>query len=217
MSQELDILEQWLRLGGGAFALVTLAVIFAGIWRGARRQAGRLIGAAPVLLHMPWFYLAASVIFFTFCYLTWRPLPLTLSPSQGTAALAIGALLYFPGMAFVLWGRLALGDMYFVSTGFGAQLFAGHRLVTGGPFAIVRHPMYFGIALAVIGGIFLYQTWTMVLLLVMPLGLARRARVEEQALALELGAQWQEYCQRVPTFFPRWRRRTGIHRSEGDN
>lgn len=206
MSQELDILEQWLRLGGGAFALVTLATIFYGIWRGAQSQAGRRVGAAPGLLRIPWFYLAASVIFFGFCYLTWRPLPLALSSSQRIAALVIGAILYFPGMAFVLWGRLALGKMYFVSTGFGAQLFAGHRLVTGGPFAIVRHPMYFGITLAVIGGILLFQTWTMLLLLVMPLGLARRARIEEQALAAEFGKPWQEYCQRVPAFFPRLRR-----------
>lgn len=206
MSQQLDILERMLRLGGLAFALVTLAVIFSGIWRGAHRQAGRRVGAAPGLLHMPWFYLAASAIFFGVCYLTWRPLPVTLSTTLRIASLVIGALVYFPGMAFVLWGRLALGDLYFVSTGFGAQLFAGHRLVTGGPFAIVRHPMYFGIALAVTGGIFLFQTWTMVLLLVMPLGMARRARIEERALAAEFGPQWQEYCQRVPAFFPHWRR-----------
>jgi protein-S-isoprenylcysteine O-methyltransferase Ste14 len=205
MIQELDILEQWLRLGGGAFALVTLALLFTGIWRGARRQAGRRTGTTPGLLRMPWFYVGASILFFGICYLTWRPLPLTLSSIQRIATLVIGALLFYSGMAFVLWGRLALGDMYFVSTGFGAQLFANHRLVTGGPYAIVRHPMYLGITLAVFGGIFLFQTWTMVILLVMPLGLARRARVEERTLASEFGGQWQEYCQRVPAFFPHWR------------
>ena len=206
MNQWLDLLESCLQICGGAFALLTLASIYTGVWRGARRQAGRRSGPVPGLLHMPWFYLAASLIFFGVCYLTWRPLPVTLSTTQRLAALVIGALLYFPGIGFVLWGRLALGEMYFVSTGFGAQLFAGHRLVTRGPYAIVRHPMYFGIALAVIGGIFLYQTWTMVLLLVLPLGLARRARVEERALAAEFGLQWQEYSAQVSAFLPRWRR-----------
>ncbi|MBP7693784.1 MAG: hypothetical protein KA764_17815 [Anaerolineales bacterium] len=40
----------------------------------------------------------------------------------------------------------------------GAQLFADHQLVTRGPFAIVRHPMYAGIAAAALGGLLLDQT-----------------------------------------------------------
>jgi len=63
-----------------------------------------------------------------------------------------------PGLAFVLWGRLALGRMYFVSTSFGAQLYADHQLVTHEPFAIVRHPMYSGLIAAGIGSLLLYQT-----------------------------------------------------------
>jgi len=199
----LDFLEGLVRWLAGLFTLATLAAIFYGIGRGARHPAGRKSGAATNLLHMPWFYLAGSGLFFGFLYLLWRPLPVTLSPALRAATLALGGLLYFTGMGFVLWGRLVLGKMYFVSTGFGAQLFKDHRLVKGGPFAMVRHPMYFGISLAVIGGIFLFQTWAMVLLLVMPPGLTRRARREEAALAAEFGEQWQAYCRRVPAFFPR--------------
>ena len=103
------------------------------------------------------------------------PLPLTLSPLARALALAAGSLVFFPGMGLILWGRLTLGKMYFVSTGMGAELFADHRLVTHGPFGLVRHPMYTGIALAAIGGVLLYQTWTLVAMLLLPLGLARRA------------------------------------------
>jgi protein-S-isoprenylcysteine O-methyltransferase Ste14 len=93
--------------------------------------------------------------------------------------------------------------MYFVSTGFGAQLFSDHQLVTGGPFAIVRHPMYVGLITAAFGSLLIYQTWTTLAFAVFALFLLLRARREEQALAAEFGEQWQDYCRRVPAFIPR--------------
>jgi len=117
-----------------------------------------------------------------------------------------GALLYLPGLALVLWGRLALGRNYFVSTGLGAQLFADQQLVTGGPYAFVRHPMYVGLALAAWGALLIYFTWTTVYFAVFAPLLFLRARREEQALAAEFGEQWQAYCKRVPAFWPRFRR-----------
>ena len=121
--------------------------------------------------------------------------------------LVLGSLLYFPGLAFVLWGRLALGRNYFVSTGMGAQLFEGQQLVTSGPFAIVRHPMYLGLILAALGGLLLYQTWTMLVFSFFAPFVLRRARREEKLLAAAFGKQWQDYCDRVPAFLPRlWRK-----------
>lgn len=202
---QLNIVVSWL---GGVFALVTLLVIITGIWHGVRRPTGTTIGISPGLLRSPLVYIVALVIFISVCYLLWCPLPVTLPPVLRVLTLAIGGLLYLPGMAFVLWGRLALGEMYFVSTGFGAQLFARHRLITEGPYSIVRHPMYAGLSIAVMGGLLLYQTWTMVMLLILPLGLSIRARREEQVLVLEFGEEWQEYCKRVPAWIPHlWRKK----------
>ena len=109
-------------------------------------------------------------------------------------------------MALVLWGRLALGRDYFVSTGLGAQLFAGQRLVTGGPYAIVRHPMYAGLTLAALGSLLIYATWTTLLFAIFAPLVFVRARREEQALRAEFGQQWEEYCRRVPAFLPRLKR-----------
>ncbi len=67
--------------------------------------------------------------------------------------LVLGSMLYFPGMCFLLWARLTLGKNYFVSTGFGAQLFKEHQLITSGPYALVRHPMYAGLILAALGAV----------------------------------------------------------------
>ena len=97
--------------------------------------------------------------------------------------------------------------MYFVSTSFGAQLYADHQLVTHGPFAIVRHPMYVGLISAAFGSLLIYQTWTTVAFAVFAPFVLRRARREEQALAAEFGDQWLTYSRRVPAFFPRLRQR----------
>jgi protein-S-isoprenylcysteine O-methyltransferase Ste14 len=188
-----------LRWACGIFALSVLAFILWSIVRQARRPVEASTGRFWNWLHSPLFFLAASVFFFGLCFLLWIPLP-ALPFADGIAIL--GALLCFPGLAFVLWGRLALGNMYFVSTGFGAQLFAGHRLITNGPYAIVRHPMYFGLILAAFGSLFLYQTWTGIFLIACALGVIRRALREEEVLSKEFGAEWTEYSKRVPMILP---------------
>jgi protein-S-isoprenylcysteine O-methyltransferase Ste14 len=52
----------------------------------------------------------------------------------------------------------------------------------------------------------LYQTWTALAYALFAPFILFRARREEQALAAEFGGEWQEYCRRVPAFFPRLRK-----------
>jgi len=198
----LDIVEWWVRWVGAVSALVCLLAALAGMARGLRRPRGRTTGLARQVMRLPT-YLLISVLFFGPCVLLWRPLPLTLSTPARIVALVVGTLLYLPGLALYLWARLTLGEMYNVSSSMGAQLYADHRLVTHGPFAFVRHPMYVGIILASVGGLLIYRTWTVVFTTVTFLGLVLRARREEQALAAEFSEQWKEYCRRVPGWIPR--------------
>ena len=199
----LKILETIIQWMGGVLAYSTLGILLYGIWRGTQRQAGLTTGLTGTWLRSPWFYLTSLALFFGICYIGWIPLPLAVSPPIRAGMLVIGSLLYFPGICFALWGRLSLGKNYFVSTGFGAQLFAGHQLVTSGPFAIVRHPIYTGIFLAAIGSLLIYPTWTTLLFAFFAPMTSIRARREDSALAIEFGEQWKEYCQRVPCFIPR--------------
>ena len=204
----IETIIQWL---GGLLAYTTLGIILFGVWRGTKRQAGRTTGLNGSWLRSFWFYLASALFFFGICYLAWIPLPQMFSPQARAWMLVLGSLLYFPGMSFALWGRLVLGKNYFVSTGFGAQLFEGHQLVTRGPFAIVRHPMYSGLILAALGALLLYFTWTTLYFACFALLLTVRARREEVALSAEFGEQWQEYCKRVPAFIPRFKIGTRKH------
>lgn len=203
----LDWIAPLVRWLGGLLAYTTLGVIFYGIWRGTQRQVGRVTGQMGPYLRSPWFHLVTSALFFGVCFLGWIPLPLAVSPQDHDWALLIGSLLYFPGMGLALWGRLALGKNYFVSTGLGAQLFANQQLVTRGPFAVVRHPMYSGLILAALGSLLMYHTWPTLLFVCFSPAFLYRARREEAALAVEFGAQWQEYCEQVPGWIPRLSRR----------
>lgn len=194
---------QWL---AAFLAYTALGIVLYGVWRGTRRQAGRAIGLSGGWLRSWWFYLASSIVFIGIAYLGWKPLPWTVPTSARLWMLVIGSLLYFPGICFLLWARLVLGKNYFVSSGFGAQLFKDHQLITTGPYAIVRHPMYVGLGLAALGSLLIYFTWTTVYFaLFAPLTLVRAHR-EETVLSQEFGEQWQQYCRRVRPFFPRFRK-----------
>lgn len=194
---------QWL---GGLLAYAALGIVLYGVWRGTRQQAGRTVGLRSNWLRSWWFYLASSLFFFGIAYLGWKPLPLAISSPARVVMLIAGSLLYFPGMLFLLWGRLTLGKNYFVSTGFGAQLFKDHQLITSGPYAIVRHPMYAGLILAALGSLLIYFTWTTVYFACFAPLMFVRARREETALSAEFGEQWEEYCKHVPAIIPRLRK-----------
>lgn len=204
---DLSTVEGLVRRLGGVIAYVTLALILVGIWQGMRHRMGRAVGRTSGWLRSTGFFFFATALFLAFAVYFWKPLPLTLSPTARGTALALGGILFLFGMAFVLWGRLTLGKMYFVSTGSGAQLFADHQLVTNGPFAIVRHPMYLGLIAAALGGFLFYRTWTMAYFALGSPALLMRARREEQALAAEFGQAWHEYCRRVSAFVPFGRRK----------
>ncbi len=199
----LEQVENGIRLLGGVLAYATLGIVLYGVWRGTRRTPGRTTGRMGPWLRSAWFYFASAAVFFVICYLGWVPLPVGVTPHARPWVLALGALLYFPGMLLVLWGRLALGRNYFVSTGFGAQLFAGHQLITAGPYAVVRHPMYSGLMLAAAGCLLIYLTWTSLLFVIFSPAMIVRACREESALSAEFGDAWRAYTRRVPAFIPR--------------
>jgi protein-S-isoprenylcysteine O-methyltransferase Ste14 len=202
----LDIVEWWVRWVGAVALAVFLGTTFVGLWRGMRRPRKRMTGLARKVMQ-PLAYLLIGIAYFGTWFILWRQLPLALSPPARIVALTLGALLYFPGLALYLWAWLTLGEMYNVSTSFGAQLYTEHRLIIKGPYSFVRHPMYLGVLAAALGGLLIYQTWTALFVIATFLSLLRRAQHEEQALAAEFSEQWGEYCRRVPGWMPCFLRR----------
>src|SRR5690348_5873976 len=59
----------------------------------------------------------------------------------------VGVGLCLAGLGFAIWARVHLGRNW----GMPMSLRQGHELVTSGPYAYVRHPIYTGVMLAMIG------------------------------------------------------------------
>jgi protein-S-isoprenylcysteine O-methyltransferase Ste14 len=197
--------ETWVRRIAALGTLLLFVMVLLGVGRAVGRPKGRIVGESYERLSLPLYFgvaIGALAGLVAMVWL-WRPLPVRLSRPLRVVALVAGSLLSAAGVGLAIWGRLALGEMYNVSTEVGAELFANHRLVTSGPFARVRHPMYVGALLWALGGVLLYRTWTMVMLLVEEAATnLGRARREEEALAAEFGEEWQAYTRRVPAGLP---------------
>lgn len=77
-------------------------------------------------------------------------------------------------------------------------------LVAKGIYAYLRHPIYLGILLIMLGLMLLQPiTSNLISLLVTLLYLPFGIRFEEQKLIAEFGDTYQQYCKKVPSLFPR--------------
>jgi protein-S-isoprenylcysteine O-methyltransferase Ste14 len=140
-------------------------------------------------------------------------------------ALVIGAfmlltgicVLFFPGLFFEGPGIRNMCDVLgFVLIVIGALLrmsgrgFKKHSsnqggaLVTGGPYKLVRNPMYLGTFLLAVGFMLpLYPLWTVPIFgLVFYARFIIQIRTEENWLSQNFGKQYDDYCRAVPSFFP---------------
>ncbi|MGF1429518.1 methyltransferase family protein [Kitasatospora sp. LaBMicrA B282] len=111
----------------------------------------------------------------------------------------LGAVLAVAATALLLWARWVLGRMW-ASVPLVQE---HHELVTDGPYAIVRHPIYTGLLGLVYGGMLAdaFGVWVLYAVLVTP-WLVNRVRVEDGLMAGEFGAQYTAYRERVPALLP---------------
>lgn len=135
----------------------------------------------------------------------------------GVMYFGIGAAVFGRGLSHVsLWQRLvaaaviALGAVlmgwalvHFRSWRLRARLDVGHELATGGPFAIVQHPIYLGLDLLGIGTAIWAPTpilWIAAAWIAW--GSDLRARAEERVLRQAFGDRYLRYCRATSRFVP---------------
>jgi protein-S-isoprenylcysteine O-methyltransferase Ste14 len=79
-------------------------------------------------------------------------------------------------------------------------------LVTSGPFAIVRHPIYTGLIALLLGAALVLDsllTLGLSVLFVLPLWF--HTAIEEPLMEQHFGEAWRDYAKRVPRLMPGWR------------
>lgn len=117
------------------------------------------------------------------------------------------------GFAFILFGALlrmsARGFKKFSSNQSGS-------LVTGGPYKLVRNPMYLGTFLIGVGFICpLFPLWTIAIFsVVFYLRFIIQIKKEQSFLLESFGESYADYCRKVPAFIPTFKSIASVHFNE---
>lgn len=120
-----------------------------------------------------------------------------LSPSSSMHI--VGLFLTIAGCSFGVWARIILGRNWSGTV----TVKEDHVLTTRGPYAWVRHPIYSGLLLALLGTALVVGK--MIYLLAIPvcvLALALKLRSEEKFMHETFTEQYRSYRQRVKALIP---------------
>ncbi len=110
-----------------------------------------------------------------------------------------GLALTIAGCLFAVWARLMLGGNWSGR----ATVKAGHELVTKGPYALTRHPIYTGLMAAVVGTGMNVGEWRCVIgVFVILLALMVKMSQEEKLMMEAFPAAYPRYRQRVKALIP---------------
>lgn len=114
-------------------------------------------------------------------------------------AFGAAALVTATGLMFAVWARIYLGRNWSGTV----TIKQDHELIVGGPYAIVRHPIYSGLLIALFGSAAARGEWRGLLaVLIAWATLRRKLRFEERWMAERFGPQYESYSRRVPALVP---------------
>jgi protein-S-isoprenylcysteine O-methyltransferase len=115
-------------------------------------------------------------------------------------AAALGIGLFLLGLGLRVWSARTLGRFF----SWHVTVFADHRLVTGGPYAISRHPAYLGSVIQIVGLGFMFHAPLVAAggLLVFAVVLVLRVRDEENLMTAAFPELYPAYQKKVPVLFP---------------
>lgn len=110
----------------------------------------------------------------------------------------IAALLSVLGVAFAIWARVHLGRNWSSSPAIKEK----HELVTSGPYAFVRHPIYTGVILMAIGSALTGIIFGIVVLPVVFVVFIRRIDKEEKIMLELFPIEYAAYQKRTKRLVP---------------
>jgi protein-S-isoprenylcysteine O-methyltransferase Ste14 len=118
--------------------------------------------------------------------------------AAGSALVVAGVALY---LICAFWGFALRGK------GTPAPVDPPKKLVIEGPYRIVRNPMYWSVAFVMLGEAMVFRSVTLaeIAAAFFAATMVFVMLYEEPALRHAFGAEYQEYCRRVPRWLPRFR------------
>jgi len=115
---------------------------------------------------------------------------------------ALGIAMTVAGFAFAMWARIRLGRNW---SGAVMQK-VGHELITAGPYRWVRHPIYSGWLLALLGTALVRgELRGLPSFLLVYLGFKIKSLLEERMMLSSFGSQYSRYATATGAMFPRLR------------
>ena len=156
----------------------------------------RLEPAASRILRVLIFLIAIVLLSTTRIPLPW--LYLHLWPA-GLWPFWLGVALTLAGLLFAVWARGYLGTNWSRSV----TIKQGHELITTGPYAMVRHPIYTGILTGLLGtAIALSQVRGFVAAVLFFLTFWIKLRLEEQWMRSQFGEAYATYAHQTAALVP---------------
>ena len=122
-----------------------------------------------------------------------------LVPHKPVAQEIVADLVTLLGFAVAFWARIMLGGNWSIGVTFKED----HELIQRGPYRYVRHPMYSGLSLLILGLVIWFADIVgLAIALVIFAGLWRRSRQEEKLLTVHFSTAYPEYRKRTKALIP---------------
>jgi len=156
----------------------------------------RLEPASSRILRIFIFLVAIILLSTTRIPLAW--LYLQLWP-QSVLLFWLGAAVTVGGLLFAVWARVHLGRNWSRSV----TIKQDHELITSGPYAVVRHPIYTGILTGFVGmAIAIGQVRGLIVLALIFLAFWLKFRMEEQWMRSQFGETYTAYASHTSALVP---------------
>jgi protein-S-isoprenylcysteine O-methyltransferase Ste14 len=111
----------------------------------------------------------------------------------------LGAAVTIAGLLFAVWAREHLGSNWSRSV----TIKQGHELITTGPYAVVRHPIYTGILTGFLGmAIAISQVRGFIVFVLIFLAFWIKLRMEEQWMRSQFGETYATYAHQTAALVP---------------
>lgn len=111
----------------------------------------------------------------------------------------LGLILAVSGVGLAIWARFFIGRNWSADV----TLKQDHQLIRSGPYRLVRHPIYSGLLLALLGTVLITNEFKGYLgILFCAFGFHLKAAVEEKFMTQRFGGEYQQYQQQTKALIP---------------